>query len=89
MNLGGQPAVNLEVVLQDSDFISAQEVARDDPGWQEIIGENFYWLMHRHRNQYRGVGIGVAQDLLDCVIENWLPNVVFGLCWGSRELGVW
>ena len=55
--------------MQESDFISVQEIARDECGWQEHNGEQFHWLMHRHRDQYRGVAIGIAQDLLDCVIE--------------------
>ena len=68
----------LEVVLHESDFILAQEVARSEAGWNERNDDLFFWLLHRHEHQYRGVGIGIAQDLLDCVIDK-----------AATERGIW
>ncbi|CAE7674710.1 unnamed protein product, partial [Symbiodinium sp. CCMP2456] len=68
-NLGGQPVDTLEVVLHDSDFVAVQEVARGEPGWDELNDDHFHWVLHRHGEQYRGVGIGIAQDLLDSVVD--------------------
>ena len=68
-NLGGQNIDTLGIILRESDLITVQEVARDEPGWTEHNNDDFYWLLHRHESHYRGVGIGIAQDLLDCVVE--------------------
>ena len=77
-NLGGQNIDTLNVVLQDSDFIAVQEVARDEPGWKEYNDDQFCWLLHRHEHQYRGVGLGVAQDLFDCIVDKT-----------ATERGIW
>ena len=68
-NLAGQDVKTLDVVLHDMDFVCVQEVARSDAGWSEDSDEAFYWLLHRHEHQYRGVAIGFSHDLLDCVVE--------------------
>ncbi|CAE7830935.1 pol [Symbiodinium sp. CCMP2592] len=68
-NLGGQDVKTLDVVLHGCDFVCAQEVARNDAGWREENDDIFYWLHHRHDKQYRGVAVGFAHDLLDCIIE--------------------
>ena len=68
-NLGGQDVKTLDVVLHDMDFICVQEVARGEPGWDELNHDAFHWVLHRHDKQYRGVAVGFAHDLLDCVIE--------------------
>ena len=68
-NLGGQELLPLDVILADAEFVAVQEIARDEEGWDTLDGENFHWVTLRSADLYRGVGIGVAQDLLDCIID--------------------
>eukprot|EP00439_Symbiodinium_sp_Y106_P044947 s3585_g5.t1 len=68
-NLGGQPVQTVDMVLADAEFVFLQEVARATEGFDFEDGENFHWVLHRHSAHYRGVAVGISQDLLDCVIQ--------------------
>ena len=68
-NLGGQELRTLDVVLADAEFVCVQEIARDAPGWDTVDGELFHWIVYRDVHMYRGVGIGISQDLLDSIID--------------------
>ncbi|CAE7518077.1 unnamed protein product [Symbiodinium sp. CCMP2592] len=71
-----QPTPNTAVILMPGGWVDLKAVM-DVTGcsetearrWNEDSDGIFYWLHHRHDKQYRGVAIGFAHDLLDCVIE--------------------
>ena len=68
-NLAGQGLDLLDVAGRDLDVIFAQEIARDDMGWNTSNTDLFHWVSHRGANHYRGVAVGIANDKLDCVIQ--------------------
>ena len=68
-NLAGQKVDLLDVAGRDLDIVFAQEIARDQSGWDSHNSEFFHWVSHRAPNHYRGVAIGVAGDKLDCIIQ--------------------
>ena len=45
------------------------QVARDMPGWDEFESEHFQWVTYRAPSLWRGVGVGIALDKFDCVIQ--------------------
>ncbi|CAE7219179.1 pol [Symbiodinium sp. CCMP2592] len=68
-NLAGQKIDLLDVAGRDLDMIFVQEIARDEMGWNEENSEHFHWVTFRSASLYRGVGIGIANDKLDCIIQ--------------------
>ena len=68
-NLGGQELKLLDVTALDSDVIFVQEVARRDEGWLCEDSEHFHWVQFRGPALWRGVGIGIAIDKFDCVVN--------------------
>ena len=59
----------LDVAAKDSDIICVQEIARDVPGWDEFESEHFQWITYRAPSLWRGVGVGIALDKFDCIIQ--------------------
>ncbi|CAE7868918.1 unnamed protein product, partial [Symbiodinium sp. KB8] len=48
------------------DLLAIQEAPRGESGWSEENTDGFTWLLHRSCDQWRGVGIGISNDLYDC-----------------------
>ena len=46
-----------------------QEISRDAEGWDQFERDEFQWVTHRDREQWRGVGVGIAKDKFDCVLH--------------------
>ena len=67
-NLGGQPVEKIATADACSDIFLIQEVARDEVGWREIESDTHFWLTHRDDEQWRGVGIGISNEIFDSVI---------------------
>ncbi|CAE7316734.1 unnamed protein product, partial [Symbiodinium sp. CCMP2456] len=85
-NLGGQSIMKADFTLREFDLVALQEVARSETaGWDEQQHDNFTWLSHRHPLQWRGVAVGVASDLLDCVLDKM--STAHGAAWFLRQLG--
>ncbi|CAE7358653.1 pol [Symbiodinium sp. CCMP2592] len=59
----------LDLAAADSEIVMAQEIARGKEGWDRVNTDEFVWISHRHREQWRGVAVGIAHDRLDCVIH--------------------
>ncbi|CAE7358238.1 unnamed protein product [Symbiodinium sp. CCMP2592] len=53
----------------DCDIVFCQEVARGDVGWNTEESDDFYWVTHRHDDQWRGAGIGIALDKFDSILH--------------------
>ena len=68
-NLGGQDVKLLDLAAVDVDIAFVQEVARGQEGWNEDDTDHFHWVTYRSPALWRGVGIGVAGDKLDCVVS--------------------
>ena len=68
-NVAGQNLDLLEVAGRDLDIVFAQEMAREDVGWNSWNTDLFHWVSHRGANHYRGVAIGIAIDKLDSVVQ--------------------
>ena len=68
-NLGGQELKLLDVTALESDVIFVQEVARRDEGWLCEDSEHFHWVQFRGPALWRGVGVGIAIDKFDCVVN--------------------
>ncbi|CAE7254887.1 pol [Symbiodinium sp. CCMP2592] len=66
-NLAGQKIGLLDVAARDVDVIFAQEVARGKEGWDSYESDEFHWILHRHADQWRGVGLAFSKDRFDCV----------------------
>ncbi|CAE7291536.1 unnamed protein product [Symbiodinium sp. CCMP2592] len=68
-NLGGQSLKMLDVAAADADILLVQEVSRGKDGWDGVETDEYHWIVHRHREQWRGTAVGIAKDRLDCVIR--------------------
>ena len=68
-NLGGQGLNLLEMAALDADVLLVQEVSRDEAGWCSTEGDHFHWVTYRDPLMWRGVGVGIAADKLDCIIS--------------------
>eukprot|EP00439_Symbiodinium_sp_Y106_P074001 s399_g14.t1 len=68
-NLGGQKLDLLDVAGRDLDIVTAQEVSRDEQGWSTVDTELFHWVLHRSPSLWRGVGVGIANDKLDSIVQ--------------------
>ncbi|CAE7946692.1 pol [Symbiodinium sp. KB8] len=62
------------------------EVSRDAEGWDQFERDEFQWVTHRDRDQWRGVGVGIAKDKFDCVLHKvatkrgiWIVARVLGI----------
>ena len=85
-NVGGQNFEKVDFALREFDFAATQEISRAEvPGWDEKQLENFTWFSHRHEQQWRGVAIGVATDLMDCVLDKM--STAHGAAWFLRLKG--
>eukprot|EP00439_Symbiodinium_sp_Y106_P025927 s5075_g3.t1 len=67
-NLGGQDVRGVDVAGRDLEVVCVQEVSRGDEGWSCLNTDLFHWVLHRGPKQWRAVGIGIANDRLDCII---------------------
>ena len=65
-NVGGQPLSKVDPVCTSMDLLAIQEAPRGESGWSEENTDGFTWLLHRSCDQWRGVGIGISNDLYDC-----------------------
>ena len=68
-NLGGQKVDLLDLAANDLDIVFVQEIARDEVGWNTENTELFHWISYRSPSLWRGVGVGISKDRLDCVIQ--------------------
>ena len=68
-NLGGQKLDKVDAVCGSLDFLAAQEMPRRDAGWSEDFTDGFTWLSHRGADQWRPVGVAIANDLYDCCTD--------------------
>ncbi|CAE7745388.1 unnamed protein product [Symbiodinium sp. CCMP2592] len=85
-NLGGQSLKMLDVAVADADVLLVQEVSRGKEGWDGMETDEYHWIVHRHRDQWRGTAVGIAKDRFDCVIRKvassrgvWILARVHGL----------
>ena len=52
----------------DADVLFVQEISRDEAGWNSEETDHFHWVTYRDALMWRGVGVGIAADKLDCII---------------------
>ena len=67
-NIAGQKVDLLDVAAKDHDILFVQEISRAKVGWDRLEREEFHWIVHQSSEQWRGVGIGIANDKFDSVI---------------------
>ncbi|CAE7210973.1 unnamed protein product [Symbiodinium sp. CCMP2592] len=82
----GQNLRETDVAVSDSEIVLVQEVARGKEGWSCEDTDNFHWITHRHHDQWRATGIGIATDRLDSIIHKvasprgvWILARIHGL----------
>ncbi|CAE7208035.1 unnamed protein product [Symbiodinium sp. CCMP2592] len=68
-NLAGQPLIPLDLVAADASILFVQEIAKGKVGWDGVDTTAFHWVTHRDRDQWRGVGIGFANEIFDSIIH--------------------
>ena len=59
----------LDMTALDADILFLQEISRDEAGWNTSETEYFHCVSHRDPNMWRGIGIGISNDKLDCIIS--------------------
>ncbi|CAE7463550.1 unnamed protein product [Symbiodinium sp. CCMP2592] len=59
----------VDAVSGTLDFLTVQEMPRAEEGWGEEMTDSFVWLSHRSPSQWRGVGVGISQDIFDCCTD--------------------
>ena len=81
-NVGGQSLTKVDAVAGEFDILLLQEIPRSTDGWGEDTTESFSWLSHQSSGQWRGVAIGISQDIYD----SWTDRVSFdkGAAWLIR-----
>ena len=85
-NVGGQSYEKVDMALREFDLVAVQEISRSEKvGWDEKETDSFSWFSHRDESQWRGVAVGVASDLLDCVIDKMATT--HGAAWFVRLKG--
>ncbi|CAE7810020.1 unnamed protein product [Symbiodinium sp. CCMP2592] len=85
-NVGGQNYEKIEVAVREFDLVAVQEISRTEAvGWDERETKSFMWFAHRDEQQWRGVAVGVAKDLFDCVIDKMATSN--GAAWLVRLRG--
>ncbi|CAE7462428.1 pol [Symbiodinium sp. CCMP2592] len=59
---------DIDGVAWHSGIWEDKEISRAEEGWNEENSDLFHWVSYRHSSQWRGTGIGIAQDRLDSII---------------------
>eukprot|EP00439_Symbiodinium_sp_Y106_P015300 s4950_g2.t1 len=68
-NIAGQSLPKVDLVASSFDLLCIQEMPRGPPGWDDHATDNFVWFSHQGKEQWRGVGIGVAREIFDSITD--------------------